>query len=140
VGDIKLHTDTISVLANVDKAAAGIRQAADPLTKQAGGILSTVGSIQSTVGSIDGATGSINGLASQIDGTVASIAPHVLGIAVPAESIESKLPTTIGLATQTLNALEGVKGDTAAILAQLPAINSHANSIDCKLGPGGGCR
>jgi hypothetical protein len=142
VGDIKLHTDTISVLTNVDKSAAGIRQAADPLSHQAGSILGAVGSIQSTVASIDGATGSIDGLASQIDGTVGSIAPHVLAIAVPVESIESRLPTTIGLASQILSVLNGVKADTAAVLAPplLPNINAHANSIDCKLGPGGGCR
>lgn len=138
VGDIKLHTDTISVLTNVDRSAAGIRQAATPLSGQATSILGTVGSIQSTVASIEGATGSIDGLASQIDGTVGSITPHVLSITNSVESIDSKLGTTLGSATQILNVLNGVKADTAALLAPplLPTIYAHAHSINCKL-PGG---
>ncbi|MBV8992529.1 MAG: hypothetical protein JO287_02240 [Pseudonocardiales bacterium] len=142
VGDIRLHTDTISVLTNVDRSAAGIRQAAAPLSGQASSILGTVGAIQSTVASIDGSTGSIDGLVAQIDATVTSIAPHVLGIAVPAEGIESKLPTTVGIASQALSVLNSVKADTAAMLMapELPTINAHANSIDCKLGPGGDCQ
>jgi hypothetical protein len=142
VADIKLHTDTIGVLTNVDKSATGIRQAADPLSGQASKILSTVGSIQSTVGSIDGSTGSIDSVAAQIDGTVGSIAPHVLAIAVQAEGIEAKLPTAVGLASQILSVLGAVKADTGALLQPplLPTINAHAGSIDCKLGAGGACR
>jgi prophage DNA circulation protein len=142
VGDIKLHTDTISVLTNVDRSAAGIRQAAAPLSGQASSILGTVGSIQSTVASIDGSTGSINGLVSQIDGTVSSITSHALSITTSVEGIEAKLPTTVGIATQALSVLNGIKADTAAMLVapELPTINAHANSIDCKLGPGGDCQ
>jgi hypothetical protein len=142
VGDIKLHTDTIAVLSNVDKSAAGIRSAADPLTGQASKILASVGDIQSTVNQIDSNTGSIRSRAAGIDATVGSIAPHVLGIARPAESIEARLPTTVGLAGSILAVLAGVKGDTAALLVtgELPSINGHANSIDCKLGTGGACK
>jgi hypothetical protein len=141
VGDIKLHTDTISVLTTVDKSAAGIKAAADPLTGQASQILSSVGAIQSTVGQIDSNTGAIQSLASTIDGTVGSIAPNVLAIAIPAESIESRIPTTLGLANSIIGVLQGVKADTAALLLVplLPAINDHAHSIDCKLGSGGAC-
>ena len=138
VGYIKLHTDTISVLTNVDRSAAGIRQAAAPLSGQASSILGIVGSIQSTVASINGSTGSIDGLAAQIDGTVGSIPPHVLSITNSVESIESRLGTTVGLATQVLSVLDGVKSDTGALLAPplLPTIYAHAHSINCKL-PGG---
>ena len=74
--------------------------------------------------------------------TVGSIAPHVLHIALPAESIEARIPTTVGLASSILAVLAGVKGDTAALLVagELPSINGHANSIDCKLGTGGSCK
>jgi hypothetical protein len=142
VGDIKLHTDTIGVLTSVDRSAAGIKTAADPLTKQANDILTSVGSIQSPVGQIDTNTGSIRSRAGSIDATVASIAPHVLGIAIPAESIEARIPTTLGLASSILSVLAGVKADTATLLVapELPSINAHANSIDCKLGPGGSCK
>jgi hypothetical protein len=142
VGDIKLHTDTIGVLSNVDKSAAGIKSAADPLSGQASKILTSVGDIQSTVGQIDGNTGSIRSRAAAIDATVGSIAPHVLHIALPAESIEARIPTTVGLASQILAVLAGVKGDTAALLVtgELPSINGHAGSIDCKLGTGGACK
>ena len=51
-----------------------------------------------------------------IDGTVASIAPNVLAIAEPAESIESRIPTTVGLANRIIAVLQSVKGDTAALL------------------------
>ncbi|HVS41240.1 MAG TPA: hypothetical protein VMU20_03125 [Candidatus Dormibacteraeota bacterium] len=141
VGDIKLHTDTISVLTTVDRSAAGIKSAADPLSGQAAQILTSVGAIQSTVGQIDGNTGAIDSLATTIDGTVASIAPNVLAIAEPAESIESRIPTTVGLANRIIAVLQSVKGDTAALLVAplLPAINDHAHSIDCKLGSGGAC-
>jgi hypothetical protein len=142
VGDIKLHTDTIAVLNTVDKSAAGIKSAADPLSGQATKILSSVGAIQSTVGQIDSNTGSIRSHAAGIDSTVSSIAPHVLNIALPAESIEARIPTTLGLADQILAVLAGVKGDTASLLVagELPSINGHANSIDCKLGSGGACK
>jgi hypothetical protein len=141
VGDIKLHTDTIAVLTGVDRSAAGIKSAADPLSKQASDILGSVGAIQSTVGQIDSNTGSINSLATTIDGTVASIPGNVLGIAQPAESIEGRIPTTVGLANRIIAVLQTVKGDTAALLVAplLPAINDHAHSIDCKLGSGGAC-
>lgn len=142
VGDIKLHTDTIGVLTSVDRSAAGIKSAADPLSGQASKILSSVGDIQSTVGQIDSNTGSIRSRAAAIDATVGSIAPHVLGIAVPAESIEARIPTTVGLANSILAVLAGVKGDTASLLVsgELPSINGHAGSIDCKLGTGGSCK
>lgn len=142
VGDIKLHTDTIAVLNTVDKSAAGIKSAADPLTGQATKILSSVGDIQSTVGQIDSNTGSIRSHASGIDSTVSSIAPHVLNIALPAESIEARIPTTLGLADSILAVLANVKADTASLLVtgELPSINGHANSIDCKLGTGGACK
>jgi prophage DNA circulation protein len=142
VGDIKLHTDTISVLTNVDRSAAGIRQAAAPLSGQASSILGTVGAIQSTVASIDGSTGSIQGLVAQIDGTVTSITSQALSITKSVEGIESKLPTTVGLASQALSVLNSVRADTAAMLVapELPTINAHANSIDCKLGSGGDCQ
>ena len=141
VGNIKLHTDTIGVLTTVDRSAAGIRSAADPLSRQADQILSSVGAIQSTVGQIDSNTGAIDSLATTIDGTVAAIAPNVLGIAEPAESIESRIPTTVGLANSIVRVLQSVKGDTAALLVAplLPSINDHAHSIDCKLGSGGAC-
>jgi methyl-accepting chemotaxis protein len=142
VGDIKLHTDTIGVLTTVDKSAAGIKAAADPLSKNAADILTSVGAIQSTVGQIDSNTGSIRAHAGTIDGTVGSIAPHVLAIAIPAESIEARIPTTLGLAGSILSVLAAVRGDTASLLVspELPTINAHANSIDCKLGPGGACK
>lgn len=141
VGNIKLHTDTISALNTVDTSAAGIRSAADPLSGQAAQILNSVGAIQSMVGQIDSNTGAIDSLATAIDGTVDQIPGNVLGIAVPAESIESKLPTTIGLANRALSVLQSIRGDTAALLVAplLPAINDHAHSIDCKLGSGGAC-
>jgi hypothetical protein len=130
------------VLSNVDKSAAGIKSAADPLSGQASKILGSVGEIQSTVGQIDSNTGSIRSRAAAIDATVASIAPHVLNIALPAESIEARIPTTVGLASSILAVLAGVKGDTAALLVtgELPSINGHASSIDCKLGTGGSCK
>jgi len=142
VGDIKLHTDTIGVLTTVDKSAAGIKSAADPLSGQATKILSSVGDIQSTVGQIDSNTGSIRSRAAGIDATVGSITPHVLAIAIPAEGIEAKLPTTVGLASSILAVLAGVKADTASLLVagELPSINGHAGSIDCKLGTGGACK
>jgi hypothetical protein len=141
VGNIKLHTDTIGALTTVDRSAAGIRAAADPLSGQAAQILTSVGAIQSTVGQIDSNTGAIDSLATTIDGTVDLIPGNVLGIAVPAESIESRIPTTLGLANRALGILQSVKGDTAALLVAplLPAINDHAHSIDCKLGSGGAC-
>jgi hypothetical protein len=141
VGNIKLHTDTISVLTTVDTSAAGIKSAADPLTGQASQILTSVGAIQSTVGQIDTNTGGITSLAQTIDGTSDQIAPNVLGIAIPAESIESRIPTTVGLANSIISVLKSVEGDTAALLVVplLPAINDHAHSIDCKLGSGGAC-
>jgi hypothetical protein len=141
VADIKLHTDTIGVLTTVDRSAAGIRTAADPLTGQAAQILSSVGAIQSTVGQIDANTSSIDSRAATIDGLAPSIAANVLGIALPLESIESRVPTTLGLARSIISQLQSVRGDTAALLIAplLPAINDHAHSIDCKLGSGGAC-
>lgn len=138
VAAIKVHTDTIAVLNQVDASAKGIRSAADPLSGQAGTILSTVGAIQSTVGQIDAVTGSIRTRAAAIDNTVTSIAPHVLGIAVPAESINRRLTTTMAELNTVISLVMGIKGDTATLIAPgyLPTIDDHAHSIDCKVGNG----
>jgi hypothetical protein len=142
LADIKLHTDTIAALNQVDASAKGIRTASAPLAGQAGGILNTVAAIRSSVGSIDISTGSIDRSAAEIDASVAVIQAQFRTIAGSAESVEGKLSTTISLTDQVLTVLAGVRGDTAGLLVApfLPTINDHADSIDCKLGPGGACQ
>lgn len=133
---IEVHAQGIAVLNQVDATAKQIKTAADPLTGQASSILSTVGDIQATVAKIDAATGSILSRAGGIDQTVTSITPHVLQIAVPVESIEARLGTTVGDLNTVITLVTGVRADTDALVAPgiLPAIDDHAASIACKTG------
>lgn len=134
VTDIRVHTDAIANLNQVDVSAKGIKSAADPLSGQAATILSTVGTIDGTVAQIDNATGSINAHATAIDATVDSIAPHVLLIAQPVESIARGLATTNAMVAQVLSLVQGIKNDTGALVSPLlPNVESHAKSIDCRL-------
>lgn len=135
VTDIRVHTDSIAELNNVDASAKGIKTAADPLSGQAATILTTVGTIDATVGQIDNVTGSINSHASAIDATVDSISPHVRLIAEPVERIDAKLHQTIAELNTVLSLASGIKGDTGALLSHplLPSVEAHAKSIDCRL-------
>jgi len=134
VTDIRVHTDAIANLDQVDASAKGIKSAADPLSGQAATILSTVGTIDGTVAQIDNATGSIMAHASAIDSTVVSIAPHVLLIAQPVESIAKGLATTNAMVAQVLSLVQGIKNDTGALVSPLlPLVETHAKSIDCRL-------
>lgn len=139
VSDIRVHTDAIANLNDVDVNAKGIKAAADPLSGQAATILSTVGTIDGTVGQIDNATGSISAHAAAIDSTVDSIAPHVLLIAQPVEAIVAELKTTNAMVSSVLSLVSGVRGDTDALSGTLvPQIEAHAKSIDCRI-LGGTC-
>ncbi len=112
VGNIKLHTDTIAVLTTVDKSAAGIKSAADPLSGQATKILSSRRRHPVDRWARSTATpGASTRWPRTIDGTVRPDRPATsLGIAIPAELIEARVPTTIGLANSIIGVLAERQG------------------------------
>lgn len=165
VSPIDADLDAVKLLEETSASAAGILEAAEPLSGQlaqvqdaAQGINTSVTQILDTAGSINQTVKSINSTVDSINATVESINGNVTSIHSDIAQVERRAPPTLATvrsidrgvaainnrAAVIIGLAQGVKADTAGILAETGAgrfghshprggsnIHGHARSIDC---------
>ncbi|HVM13972.1 MAG TPA: hypothetical protein VM287_06555 [Egibacteraceae bacterium] len=150
VSDIHEGTQFVELTQDINANAAGILDAAQPLSGQADQVIEAAGSIDGTVDSILATAGDINQTAGQINTNVLAIGGTAGGIGGSVDTIHAGLSGTLdyvrsisqgvadinGRADVIIAAVNQIKADTGAIVAEVGnhnvhSITGHAHSIDC---------